>query len=139
MERVRLENLGIKLYALNRDWVTEYCWLKTCVPWMFLKSCLLHIDIIVQRDVVFCMLVSMSPSRSAYVLFMWSIFHYNHIISLKHLFFSTFFVKMSASVLCLVFCITFCQFPPGVAYESVAYKKACIRQDLSMVDKKRGT
>ena len=49
----------------------------------------------------------------------------NHIISLTHFAFVDVFVKSLASVCCLAFAY-FCQFQPGVAYKSVAYKKTCI-------------
>ena len=50
-----------------------------------------------------------------------------HVISLtlKNLFGGHVCQKLNLRVL-LRFCLIFCQFQPGVAYKSVAYKKACI-------------
>ena len=41
---------------------------------MLLKSCLLHEGIVLPRHAIFCIFFSMFESRSAHVLFMWSIF-----------------------------------------------------------------
>ena len=86
---------------------------------MLLKCYLLHIGIILARHVVFSIFVSMSTSRSVYVVFMWSIFHYlffifitiNHIISLKqiNLFFGHFCQKYNLRVL-ISFCLLFSNF-----------------------------
>ena len=78
----------------------------------------------------------MSSSWFIYVLFMWSFFiiififiKINRFISLtqKNPFFGHVFQKFSLGVL-LSICLIFCQFQPGVAYKSVAYKKACLVQ-----------
>ena len=57
----------------------------------------------------------------------------NHIISLtKKLVFGYVCPKFSLSTL-LRFCLIFCQFQPGVAYKSVAYRKACRSWRLSVL------
>ena len=91
---------------------------------MLLKCCLLYIAIVEPRHVIFCMLVSISPSRSIYVLFMWSICHYYFHFHYK------FHQNFSLRVL-LSFCLIFCQFEPGVVYKSVANKKKCVQRKFN--------
>ena len=85
------------------------------------KCCLLHKDMILPRHAIFCI---------------FSFIAINLIDSLKHphLFIWTylFFINFSLRVL-LSFCLTFCQFQPGVAYKSVAYKKSMYMFHLKRV------
>ena len=83
--------------------------------------------------------ISMFTSWSAYFSFMWSSFPLTFSFSLQLVlkslwnrqscFFQHFYLKYSPTVL-LSFWLIFCQFQPGVAYKSVAYKKVCNVQNL---------
>ena len=120
---------------------------------MFLRCCLIHMTIIILRHFICSIFMSMCRPRSAYTESLCSVFHFqphfhrmNHITSWKQtrLFFVHFLEyfllfledkvdkknliifksqKFSLRVL-LSFRLIFCQFQPGVAYKSVAYKKS---------------
>ena len=97
---------------------------------MLLNCCLLYRGIFLPRHAIFCIFVSMVMSRSILSSFCDLFFQHfifitiNDIISLTqaNLFIGHVCQKFSLRVL-LNFYLTFCQFQPGVAYKSVAYKK----------------
>ena len=101
--------------------------LKCCLS----KYCLLHRDVVLLRRSIFSIFVSVNVL--AYVCLIYLIYFAiiififistNHIISLiqTNLFVGHVCQKFSLRVL-LSFCLIFCQFQPGIAYKSVAYKK----------------
>ena len=94
---------------------------------MLLKCCLLHREILLPRNAMFCIFVSMSTRWSIFVLFMGSVFSFSlqlliQSLTQKNLFFLHDYQTFKLKVL-LSFCLIFCQFYPGVGYKGVAYKK----------------
>ena len=111
------------------------CCLTWIEPQILRKCCLLHMGIILPRCIIFCIFVSIfirlrlftSSLCDLFFIIIFIFITVNHIISLKqtHFLFGRFCEKFSIRVM-LGFCLIFCQFQPGVAYESMAYtKKVC--------------
>ena len=100
---------------------------------MLLKCCLLYVDMTLPRLAVLCILVTMSTFRSikSFDIFFIIIFIFIA-INLRHTcLFRHFCQKFCVTVL-LSFSLIFSQFQPGVAYKSVAYKKACISTEKDL-------
>ena len=116
---------------------------------MLLKCCLLHRSLTVTCYILYICLhlvyISVHLSIYVYILVYLCLIYVtcffiiifisitiNHLISLtqKKLFFGHVCQRFNLRVL-LSFCLSFWQFEPGVAYKSVAYKKACSLLHLS--------
>ena len=139
----------LQRYSLNSDMIYTFFYKQRyfstqpqcCLPFsriepqMLLKCCLnvlWHKDVVLPRHTVFSIFVSCL--RQVYLCLIYIIYFsiiiflfilINHINSLKEtiLFFGNFYLTFSHGVL-LSFCLIFCQFQPGVAYKSFAYKKS---------------
>ena len=111
---------------------------------MLLSCCLIHIAIIILRGILYlvylcpCLDLALFMSYLCDLIFIFSLIFIviNHITSFKQPYWfsynfcmitwirkTIFKYKFSFSVL-LRFCLIFYQFPSGVAYKSVAYKKS---------------
>ena len=66
----RWPEMGYKLFLK----LSQCCLIE---PEMLLQCSLLYVDIILPRQVMFCIFASVSKSRSFHILFMWSDFHYH--------------------------------------------------------------
>ena len=77
----------------------------------------------------------MSTSRSIYVLFIWSTFHYhfttNNIISLKQTHLLRHFCRKFSFRVLLSLCLILCQFQLSFAYKSIAYVNKRVIEQLS--------
>ena len=94
---------------------------------MLLKCCLLHIDIVLQREPIFSVFVSMSTSWSyfsiyeihfAVIIFIFVAMNQVILLIQANFFFEHVCQKFSLRLLLsffLNFCLNFCQFQPGVA------------------------
>ena len=103
---------------------------KSCIGKEWVKCCLLHIDMILHRCVIFCIFLSMFTSRSInYKIYFSLSFSFSlPLIIESHLNFPTclfgpFCQKFSHREL-LSFCLIFCQFQPGVTNKRVSYRKS---------------
>ena len=104
------------------------------------KCCLLQIDMVLPRHAIFRMFI---PFLRLGLLIIWSICHYiififitiNHnLIKIATLVYLDIFLK-SSSGCCLAFAQFFCQFQPGVTYNSVAYKTSVYFSKIGLVIK----
>ena len=83
--------------------------------------------------------VSISTSRSIYVLFMWSVFPLPFSFSLQLIALfqwnrqTRFFVRKYSLRVLLSFYPIFCQFQPSVDYKSVAYKNKCVIVNMRII------
>ena len=101
---------------------------------MLLICCLLHWDIALKRHALFCISVSMSMTRSTYVLFTWSTFPLSLSFSIqlkisshchRQSCFLDMFVKSSVSGCCLAFASVFTNFSLVLLIKAFLVKKAC--------------
>ena len=83
--------------------------------------------------------VSISTSRSIYVLFMWSVFPLPFSFSLQLIALfqwnrqTRFLVRKYSLRVLLSFYPIFCQFQPSVDYKSVAYKNKCVIVNMRII------
>ena len=97
---------------------------------MLLKCCLIHISIISilkARYILYLLYLLGLSLFMSYLYDLFFIFRSHFHVSWKQIIFR--FQKFSLRVL-LSFCLICHQFQPGVAYKSVAYKKACNQKFL---------